>query len=128
MIRNDPAADDLGPSAIMNGWLSHRQGRAPTLTCVPDDPENTDDTALDAGSVGDPVTGSEQDRPSYEQARAELAVVVERLETGGATLEESLVLWERGEQLATICQDWLDGARARLTAAAKLDRPAARDE
>ncbi|MBO0867858.1 MAG: exodeoxyribonuclease VII small subunit [Micromonosporaceae bacterium] len=51
---------------------------------------------------------------SYEQARAELAAVVERLEAGGATLEESLALWERGEQLAAICQQWLDGARARL--------------
>jgi exodeoxyribonuclease VII small subunit len=54
---------------------------------------------------------------SYEQARAELAQVVERLEAGGATLEESLALWERGEQLAEICQRWLDGARARLDAA-----------
>ena len=54
---------------------------------------------------------------SYEQARAELATVVEKLESGGSTLEESLALWERGEQLATICQRWLDGARARLDAA-----------
>ena len=54
---------------------------------------------------------------SYEQARAELASVVERLEAGGATLEESLALWERGEELAAICQRWLDGARARLSAA-----------
>jgi exodeoxyribonuclease VII small subunit len=56
-------------------------------------------------------------RLSYEQARAELAAVVERLESGGGTLEESLALWERGEKLAQICQDWLDGARARLDAA-----------
>jgi exodeoxyribonuclease VII small subunit len=54
---------------------------------------------------------------SYEQARAELAAVVEKLESGGITLEESLALWERGEQLAAICQKWLDGARARLDAA-----------
>jgi exodeoxyribonuclease VII small subunit len=54
---------------------------------------------------------------SYEQARAELAAVVEKLETGGITLEESLSLWERGEQLAAVCQKWLDGARARLDAA-----------
>ncbi|MDQ7910475.1 exodeoxyribonuclease VII small subunit [Phytohabitans sp. ZYX-F-186] len=54
---------------------------------------------------------------SYEQARAELASVVERLEAGGGSLEESLALWERGEQLADICQQWLDGARARLDAA-----------
>ncbi|MCD4536115.1 exodeoxyribonuclease VII small subunit [Nocardioides sp. cx-169] len=54
--------------------------------------------------------------PSYEAAREELLDVVRRLETGGTTLEESLALWERGEQLATICQEWLDGARQRLDA------------
>lgn len=54
---------------------------------------------------------------SYEQARAELATVVERLEAGGTTLEEALALWERGEQLAQVCQRWLDGARQRLDAA-----------
>ena len=54
---------------------------------------------------------------SYEQARDELASVVKRLETGGLTLEQSLDLWERGEKLAAICAEWLDGARARLTAA-----------
>ncbi len=54
---------------------------------------------------------------SYEQARDELAGVVRRLEAGGLTLEQSLDLWERGEKLAAICAEWLDGARARLTAA-----------
>ena len=53
----------------------------------------------------------------YEQARDELVEVVRRLEGGGLTLEESLKLWERGERLATICLQWLEGARARLTAA-----------
>ncbi|KIR65135.1 exodeoxyribonuclease VII small subunit [Micromonospora harpali] len=57
------------------------------------------------------------ERLSYEQARAELATVVERLETGGTSLEESLALWERGEKLAEVCQHWLDGARARIDAA-----------
>lgn len=52
----------------------------------------------------------------YEQAREQLAEVVRRLEGGGLTLEESLDLWERGERLAAICTDWLEGARARLTA------------
>ncbi|MEV6526939.1 exodeoxyribonuclease VII small subunit [Longispora sp. NPDC051575] len=56
-------------------------------------------------------------KPSYEEARAELAQVVEQLEAGGASLEESLALWERGEKLATVCQEWLDGARERLDAA-----------
>ena len=60
-------------------------------------------------------------RPTYEQAREELAEVVRRLEAGGTTLEESLTLWERGEALATICQEWLDGAKARLDAARPSD-------
>ena len=55
--------------------------------------------------------------PSYEVAREELVEVVRALEAGGTTLEESLALWERGELLARVCQDWLDGARARLDAA-----------
>lgn len=55
--------------------------------------------------------------PSYESARDELAEVVRALEAGGTSLEESLRLWERGEELARICQEWLEGARARLDAA-----------
>lgn len=53
---------------------------------------------------------------SYETARDELAEVVASLETGSATLEESLKLWERGEELAKICQEWLDGAKKKLDA------------
>ena len=59
--------------------------------------------------------GTDQ-QPSYEEAREELIDVVRRLESGGTSLEESLALWERGERLAQICQDWLDGARKRLDA------------
>jgi len=55
--------------------------------------------------------------PTFEQARDELTDVVRRLEAGGTTLEESLALWERGEELASICQEWLDAARTRLDAA-----------
>jgi exodeoxyribonuclease VII small subunit len=57
------------------------------------------------------------DELSYEQARDELLSVVQRLEAGGVPLEESIQLWERGEELARICQRWLDGARVRLDAA-----------
>ena len=53
-------------------------------------------------------------QPSYEEAREELIEVVRTLEAGGTTLEESLALWERGEALAKVCQEWLDGARKRL--------------
>ena len=51
---------------------------------------------------------------SYEQVREELTKVVEQLEAGSATLEDSLKLWERGEELAKICQDLLDGAKAKV--------------
>lgn len=57
------------------------------------------------------------DEPTYEQAREELASVVQRLEAGGTSLQESVELWQRGEELAKICQRWLDGARYKLQAA-----------
>ncbi len=54
---------------------------------------------------------------SYEQARDELVRVVSELEQGGATLEQSIALWERGEALARRCEEWLVGAKERLDAA-----------
>ncbi|MFC9248472.1 exodeoxyribonuclease VII small subunit [Streptomyces sp. NPDC057136] len=75
----------------------------------------TDDGTTTAAATG--ATGT----LGYEQARDELIEVVRRLEAGGTTLEESLALWERGEELARVCRRWLEGARARLDAA--LARP-----
>lgn len=76
-----------------------------------------------------PATGSapEPGGPAalgYEQARDELVEVVRRLEAGGTTLEESLALWERGEELAKICRRWLEGARQRLDAALAAEEKA----
>jgi exodeoxyribonuclease VII small subunit len=68
--------------------------------------------------VGKPVP----EELSYEKAREELTSVVKRLEAGGLTLEQSIELWERGEKLAAICEQWLDGARARLAAAMAKQR------
>jgi exodeoxyribonuclease VII small subunit len=67
------------------------------------------------------MAGEQAEKPSYEAAREELIEVVRALEAGGTTLEESLALWERGEKLATVCQEWLDGARQRLDAAMEAD-------
>lgn len=53
----------------------------------------------------------------FEEARDELTRIVASLEGGGHTLEESLALWQRGEELAALCQSWLDKARATLDAA-----------
>jgi exodeoxyribonuclease VII small subunit len=75
-------------------------------------PPRGDQAGGDQASGGAPAA-----EMPYEQARDELIEVVRRLEGGGLTLEESLKLWERGEHLAAICLQWLEGARARLAAA-----------
>lgn len=75
-------------------------------------------------SVGAVADKQKDGTLSYEQARDELTAVVKRLESGGLTLEQSIDLWERGERLAAVCAEWLDGARARLAAAmAKRQEP-----
>ena len=56
---------------------------------------------------------------SYEQARDELTNVLNELEQGSVTLEQSMQLWERGEALAKRCEEWLSGARKRLDEALK---------
>jgi exodeoxyribonuclease VII small subunit len=77
-----------------------------------------------AGSGAERPTPDGVSRMPYEQARDELTELVSRLEAGGLSLAESLQLWERGEELAAICEEWLEGARARLAAAlARQDKP-----
>ena len=66
-----------------------------------------DGTAADDAAIGG---------LDYEAAREQLLEVVRALEQGGTSLEESIALWERGERLAQVCQDRLDGARHRLGA------------
>jgi len=71
---------------------------------VPDQPTDSQQTD------GQPADS----RLTYEQARDQLIEVVRTLEQGGTSLAESLALWERGEELAKVCQRALEGARARL--------------
>ncbi len=51
---------------------------------------------------------------SYEQAYTELAETVDRLESGGLSLEDSLALFERGQRLAAYCERLLDTAELRV--------------
>lgn len=64
---------------------------------------------------------------SFEDALKELEVVVRRLESGEAPLDESIDLYARGEALRTHCQARLDAAQARIEAvvADREGRPAA---
>jgi len=71
----------------------------------------------DATEAADDSRSAGGGAPSYEQARDELAAIVVALEGGDQTLEQALGLWERGEELAAICQSWLDNARQRLDTA-----------
>lgn len=61
---------------------------------------------------------------SYEAARAQLVEVVTKLESGGEPLAESLKLWEEGERLAAVCQQWLDQAKSKVEAAQADGSPA----
>lgn len=65
----------------------------------------------------DSSTNGETAELGYEQARDQLIEVVRGLEAGGLSLEESLALWERGEELAKLCERHLEGARERIEAA-----------
>jgi exodeoxyribonuclease VII small subunit len=93
-------ADSGAPGARASGAGAGRAGRGKAAA-----PAQPAAAAEPAGQI------------PYEQARDELTEVVRRLEAGGLTLEQSLELWERGERLADVCSQWLEGARARLAAA-----------
>lgn len=51
---------------------------------------------------------------SFEQALTALEEVVQQLESGDVPLDQSISLYERGEQLRKHCQSRLDDAQARI--------------
>lgn len=51
---------------------------------------------------------------SFEAAYEELQGIVEKLESGELSLEESVNLFERGKQLSDHCQSVLDQAELRV--------------
>ena len=57
---------------------------------------------------------SRKEPPAFEDALEELETVVERMENGEPSLEESLKLFERGMDLARRCQKALDDAEQRI--------------
>jgi exodeoxyribonuclease VII small subunit len=52
---------------------------------------------------------------TFEQAFAELEEAVRALERGDLPLEESLALYERGQELAAYCAKLLDDAELKIT-------------
>jgi exodeoxyribonuclease VII small subunit len=57
--------------------------------------------------------------PSFEEAQRELESIVQRLESGEASLDEAITLWERGEELYSVCSAKLDAAQGRIEELAK---------
>ena len=53
---------------------------------------------------------------TFEDALKDLERVVGRLESGDATLDESIALYERGDKLRQRCSERLDQAQARIEA------------
>lgn len=113
-----PSSSPSPPARLPQRSPPHRMptpgpGRITNVASTPSTP---------AASSGGGSTAGVADL-SYERARDELIRVVNELEQGSSTLEQSLALWERGEALARRCEEWLIGAKARLDAARSAAAP-----
>ena len=60
------------------------------------------------------MTSADEPTPTFESAQRELDAIVERLESGEASLDEAIRLWERGEELYRFCLARLDRAQGRI--------------
>ena len=72
--------------------------------------------------------GKPKEPPAFEDALEELEVIVERMEDGEPSLEESLKLFERGMDLTRRCQKALDDAEQRIRTFAESEPPPANGE
>lgn len=63
--------------------------------------------------------------PTFEEARSELERIVAQLESGQASLEDAIALWERGEALLSLCLGKLDAAQGRIEELGRRGREAA---
>jgi exodeoxyribonuclease VII small subunit len=70
--------------------------------------------------VTEPAAG-----PTFEEARAELERIVAQLESGQASLDDAIALWERGEALLALCVAKLDAAQGKIEELGRRGRDAA---
>jgi exodeoxyribonuclease VII small subunit len=61
-----------------------------------------------------PAADAAAQPPSFEKALAELEKIVNRMETGNLSLEESLAAHKRGLELAKLCQARLEAAQQQV--------------
>jgi exodeoxyribonuclease VII small subunit len=65
---------------------------------------------------------------SFEDARKELERIVAQLESGEASLEDAVALWERGEALYRLCLGKLDSAQGKIEELGRRARAAPSSE
>ena len=58
---------------------------------------------------------SSSQETSFEEAFSQLGEAVQRLESGGLTLEQATTFYEEGMRLASMCNQLLDSAQLKLT-------------
>ena len=69
----------------------------------------------DADDAPDGVsTANIDENVTFEQAQEELEAIVRTLERGETSLDRTLELWERGEELYALCAARLDAAEGRI--------------
>ncbi len=64
---------------------------------------------------------AQPEAPGFEEALQRLTVIVERLESGDLSLEQSLSLFEEGTRLSRSSQAQLDGAEKRVEELLAID-------
>lgn len=64
--------------------------------------------------AADSASGVETETPDFEAAMAELEMLVQRMESGELSLEDSLREFERGVRLTRLCQEQLQAAEQRV--------------
>ncbi|HEY6643599.1 exodeoxyribonuclease VII small subunit [Povalibacter sp.] len=75
-----------------------------------------------------PTTSEPAPAPDFEASLAELEAIVEKLEQGELSLEESLKQFERGVQLTRLCQGALTQAEQKVEVLLRKTGNAAGDE
>jgi exodeoxyribonuclease VII small subunit len=58
---------------------------------------------------------SDNNEPRFEDAYQELAEIIDQLESGSLSLDESMTLFERGRILVTLCEKQLNTAELRVS-------------
>ncbi len=60
-------------------------------------------------------TSANESAPRFEAAYQELAQIIDQLESGDLSLDESMALFERGQRLVRLCEGQLNAAELRVS-------------